>query len=226
RRALRRLQDEEYALRQARRMAASEGRVERSRVVLLWTDAELPLTPDPSPAASDRRPARGEGRTGPASGTRASLSAEWLAAELEDCRKRLEEILGTPCRPQERVQLYVYAKIAAAQRFSPLGGPNPDRPAVYCGPWAHVGYLWLDAARGLLIPPEQSLRALLAYHLAGWPRGQAGFWLGFALANYGGPIGLAAGSDACRRRVALWATEGTLMPLKDVFKRRTISVSA
>src|SRR5262249_52281303 len=57
-------------------------------------------------------------------------------------------------------------------------------------------------------------------------RGQAGFWLGFALANYVGRIGLAAGSDASRRRVALWLAEGTLMPLKDLFKRRTISVSA
>jgi WD40 repeat protein len=216
RRALVRLQDEEYALRQARRVAGSEGRVERSREILLWTDAKTPES-------------------------EASLCAAWLAAELEDCRKRLEEILGTKCQPQGRVQLYVYAKIAAAQRFSPLGGPNPDRPAVYCGPWAHVGYLWLDAARGLLIPPEQSLRALLAYHLAGWPRGQAGFWLGFALANYVGRISgtltptlsqrereqqQGLGPDSWRRRVALWATEGTLMPLKDVFKRRTISVSA
>jgi WD40 repeat protein len=219
RRALRRLQDEEYALRQARRMAGSEGRVERSGEVLLWTDAALPLLPGEG---------GGEGACAScrAGSTETSLTADWLAAELDDCRNRLEQILGMRCRPQERVQLYVHAKIAAAQRFSPLGGPNPDRPAVYCGPLAHVGYLWLDAARGLLVPPEQSLRALLSYHLAGWPRGQAGFWLGLGLANYVGRATLGPGPDAWRRKVALWAAEGTLMPLKDVFKRRAISVSA
>jgi len=209
RRRLTRLRDEEYSLQKARRAAGDEGRTERSGAIVLWTDV----------AQGSTAP-----RGYPASGTQ--VSAEWLTAELEDCHKRIEEILGMPCQPQDRMQLYVFAKTAAAQKFLPLGGPNADRPAVYSGPWAHLGCVSVESARGLLIPPEQSLRALLAYHLAGWPRSQAGFWLGFALANYVGRVTLDTGPDAWRRKVALWAAEGTLLPLKEVFKRRTAAVSS
>jgi WD40 repeat protein/predicted RNA-binding Zn-ribbon protein involved in translation (DUF1610 family) len=202
---LARLRDEDYTMQKARRAAGEEGRSERSAAMVLWTDSPEPSTPTLSARA---------------------LSAELLAAELVDCGKRIEEILGNPRRPAELMQLYVFNKTAAAQKFLPHGGPNADRPAVYCGPWAHVGCVSLESACGLLIPPEQSLRALLAYHLAGWPRGQAGFWLGFALANYVGRATLGPGRDAWRRKVALWAAEGTLLPLKEVFKRRTAAVSS
>src|SRR5262249_4642591 len=82
------------------------------------------------------------------------------------------------------------------------------------------------AARGHLIPPEQLLRALLVYDLAGWPRSQPGFWLGFALANYVGRVTQGPGPDSWRRKVAMWAKEGTLLPLKEIFNRRTMSVSS
>jgi len=201
RRRFRRLSDEGYSIEKARRAAGCEGRTERSGEILLWTDVTTPQD-------------------------QTSLSAESLARELADCGNRVEEILGSACRPQELMQVYVFSKTAAAHNFLPLSGPNADRPAVYCGPWAHVACLSLESAHGHLIPPEQLLRALLVYHVAGWPRSQTGFWLGFALANYVGRVTLAPGPDAWRRKVALWAKDGTLLPLKEIFKRRTTSVSS
>jgi WD40 repeat protein len=200
RRRLRRLADEGYSIEKARRAAGCEGRTERSGAIMLWTDVTKP-----------------EAET--------SLNAGWLSRELADCRKRVEEILALPCRPQETLQVYVFSKTAAAHKFLP-SGPNADRPAVYCGPWAHVACLSLESARGHLILPEQLLRALLVYDVAGWPRSQAGFWLGFALANYVGRVTQSPGPDAWRRKMALWAAEGTLLPLKEIFKRRTASVSS
>src|SRR5262249_32418540 len=90
RRRLARLRDEEYTAQRARRAAGEEGRIERSGAIVLWSNLTDPLTPTLSPEERERG-------TGGASGT--WPSAESLAAELEDCFKRLEEILGAPRRP-------------------------------------------------------------------------------------------------------------------------------
>ena len=182
-----------------RAAAKCEGRIERAAAVMVWTDVGLSESADTLP------------------------TAESIAAELNDCRQRLEAILGKPIDLTKPVQLMIFAKTATAQRFLPLGRLSADRPAVYCGPYANVSCISLEGVRGQLSTLRRSIRSLLAYHLAGWPKRRAGFWLGFGLNNYVGRDGDPIAIENARRRVALWAAEGTLMPLGDLLHRRYLS---
>jgi hypothetical protein len=94
-------------------------------------------------------------------------------------------------------------------------------PAVFCGPWANVGCISLEGLRKQLRPLLPSIRALMSYQSAPWPR--YGFWLGYALHNHVARATDETAIDACRRRIAVWAAEGSLLPLAEICRRRIVS---
>jgi DNA-binding beta-propeller fold protein YncE len=209
----------DYALRAAQKAAAREGRSEQIGAMMVWTDSpEAHPHPDPLP--------RGEGAKHnlPAGEGAFSIpSADVLAEQLDDCRRRLEELLGVPCAPMPASQKFIFATTAAAQKFMPVRGLTHEMPAVFCGPWANVGCISLEGLRKQLRPLLPSIRALMSYQWAPWPR--YGFWLGYATHNHVARTIDQTEIDACRRRIAVWAAEGSLLPQKEICRRRIVSVA-
>ncbi len=235
---LRRLKNSDYAQQLAQKTAASEGRVEQVRAMAIWTD--LPLQ-NPLPRGEGRVRVQVDGNDGyphpnplpKGEGAEHALptgedafsipSAEVLAAHLDDCRRRLDEIIGASCSPLSPSQMLIFATTAAAQKFLPVRGLTNEMPAVFCGPWANVGCISLEGMRKQLRPLLSSIRSLFSYQSVLWPR--YGFGLGYALHNYVARTVDPTAIDACRRRIAVWAAEGSLLPLAEVFRRRLISTA-
>jgi hypothetical protein len=144
-----------------------------------------------------------------------------LAHELQTCRASLEEVLGEPCPALRESQLYIFATVAAAQKFLPVQGISKDVPAVFCGPWANVGCIAVEGMRWQLRPLVTSIRSLFAYQSQPWPR--YGYQLGYLLMNQVAREREREAIDATRRRIALWAAEGSLLPLAEICKRRIVT---
>jgi hypothetical protein len=117
-------------------------------------------------------------------------------------------------------QLFIFATTTAAQKFIPSRGLSNETPAVLCGPWANVGCISIEGLRKQLRILPTSIHALLSYQCVPWPR--YGFWLGYGLYNHVARVAQPGTIDANRRRIAVWAAEGSLLPIAKISGYRLI----
>jgi hypothetical protein len=201
---LRRLEKAGLRLKALTTDSAGTGEIRRIGAMTVWADGSLLAPSNDSQRDAYRVP-----------------SADELSDALQFCRSRLEELLGEPCLPLPESQIFIFATTVAAQKFLPVQGISNEIPAVFCGPYANVGCVSLEGLRRQLRPLVTSIRSLFAYQSVPWPK--YGYQLGYMLVNSVARGNDRAAIDATRRKIALWAAEGTLLPLSELCQRRFIN---
>jgi prepilin-type N-terminal cleavage/methylation domain-containing protein len=187
---LRRLRNTERALTLARKAAGTEGRIEEFGPVTLWTDSPKPL----------------------------AETAETIAAELDDCRRRVEELTGAACQPVRPILLLAFSTAAAAHRYAPLWRLDAARNSIYLGPYADQGFFSLESLRRL-VPLSVSIRGLLFLHCVRPTTRKVPMWWNFGLGRFVAIEIQPSQLSSDRRQLAVWRQENSLLPLEELFRQ-------
>lgn len=191
-RRIRKYRSTAFSVAAARKAAACDGRMEEFGPITLWTDAVSPLP----------------------------VTAESIAAEFDNCRRRVEELTGEPCPPVRPLMLVFFSRTASANGYVPIYGVDADQQGYYLGPNADLGYVSLAMLRRRLTPLLPMVRSLMLLHLKPARRGIQRFWLRHGLDTYLADYGVPAKRDSWRRTLHVLQQEGGLLTLETIFRQR------
>jgi WD40 repeat protein len=198
RRQLRRYKDFEYTLTKAREVAGCEGHLEQLGPITLWTDAKAPL----------------------------NVTAESIAAEMNDCRRQFEEFTGDTCGPVRPISIFLFESSETAHRYKPPGSTgDAAEEAVYLGVINHA-YLSIETMHRHLTTVRLAIRSVLVGHTMPSRRGVANRWLALGVGTYIAWSGEFEERKTWRRAIAVWFQEKSLISLRELLQQRGLIFAA